>query len=162
MRLDFLTVTKILFRESLSSVVKNWRIERGEKGSRTDKERKRSVAALIDFSCNLLTNSSPDISLSLSLFLSLSLSPSLTDSPSIKAQSGPGWAAVKRQTIYQPVSSCCLLFHPDRLRGCPRPNNSDWGDARIQSTHTVTHKVYVETLFKERQFWKGHGILHKN
>ena len=141
MVLDFLTVTKILYRESLSFVVKNWRTERGKIGSWTDKERKQSVAALIDFSCNLLTNSSPDIS------LSLSLSPSLTDSPSIKAQSGPGWAAVRRQTIYQPVSSCCLLFHPDRLRGCPRPNNSDWGDASIQSTHTVTNKVYVETLF---------------
>lgn len=37
---------------------------------KADRQReKASVAALIDFSCNLLTNSSPDISLSPSLHL---------------------------------------------------------------------------------------------
>lgn len=93
------------------------------------------MAALIDFSCNLLTNSSPDISLS-------------SHSPSIKAQSGTGWAAVKGQTIYQPVSSCCLLFQPDRLCSSPRPNNSKWLRRAAALHDTNTHIVYIYIYFE--------------
>lgn len=48
-------------------------VEKDERVEAGQRER-RAMAALIDFSCNLLTNSSPDISLS----------------PAIKAQSGTG------------------------------------------------------------------------
>lgn len=107
------------------------------------------MAALIDFSCNLLTNSSPDISLSLS-----------SHSPSIKAQSGTGWAAVKGQTIYQPVSSCCLLFQPDRLCGSPRPNNSDWlrRAPALHDTNTHIVYIYIYTLTHFLEIIKGYKI----
>lgn len=117
----------VLFECRNNSGRKSW-----EKGSGTDKKRNRAwllwlISAVICSLSHLLTSLSPP--------------PSLTDSLSIKAQSGPGWAAVKRQTIYQPVSSCCLLFQPARLHGSPRPNNSDWGElAPIpDNTHTNIH-----------------------
>lgn len=129
----------VLFECRNNSGRKRW-----EKGRGTDKKRNRAwllwlISAVICSLSHLLTSLSPP--------------PSLTDSPSIKAQSGPGWAAVKRQTIYQPVSSCCLLFQPARLHGSPRPNNSDWGElARYLTTPIRTYTlVYAQRLLKSKR-----------
>lgn len=110
----------------------------GKKGEKDERQREREgeraralwlISAVICSLPHLLT----------------SLSPSLTDFPSIKAQPSPGWAAVERRTIYQPVSSCCLLFLPASLPGCPKPTRkADGGVPALQppgssSNHRHTH-----------------------
>lgn len=67
-KLNIFSMTRILFRKGQIFVIfsQETPVRRRKKKKKKDRQiERRTMAALIDFSCNLLTNSSPDISLSL-------------------------------------------------------------------------------------------------